>query len=456
MNRRILIVGAGTAGRSLASSIAATGGTVVGFLDDVKTGDGILGTLADVNLVVEREGIDVLYIAIPTVDAGRVREFLTTINALQLEIAIIPRTYDIISKEVVDINDLSDVDVLDLVGREPVKHDLLEAHRFIEGKRVVITGAAGSIGSRLARHISRMNASQVVCVDRWENGMFFLGQELIDAPEVDLRVADITDSVRFGQILKDVQPDVVFHAAAFKHVPLMQANPLEAINNNIWGTLNVLRQSIEHGVRNVVYVSTDKAVNPVNVMGATKRVGEMMMEAIASSHPDTVFTAVRFGNVIESNGSVMQTFRKQISQGGPLTVTHADVTRFFMTIDEASQLIIQSASLGSDREIFVLDMGEPVRILDLARGLIRATRSDIEIIITGLRPGEKLHEELSYEPHLVQRTSNDKIFVMRSEQQFDYEAFMADVESLVARSRSYELTDEQGVEWLRSLGFAIQ
>lgn len=456
MNRRILIVGAGTAGRSLAASIAATGGTVAGFLDDVKTGDGILGTLADVNEVVEREGIDVLHIAIPTVRAGRIREFLATINALQLEIAIIPRTYDIISKDVVDINDLSDVDVLDLVGREPVKHDLMQAHRFIEGKRVVITGAAGSIGSRLARHIARMNASQVVCVDRWENGMFFLGQELGDSPAIDLRVADITDPVRFGQILKEVRPDAVFHAAAFKHVPLMQANPREAINNNIWGTLNVLRQSIEHGVRNVVYVSTDKAVNPVNVMGATKRVGEMMMEAIADSHPDTVLTAVRFGNVIESNGSVMQTFRRQISQGGPLTVTHEDVTRFFMTIDEASQLIVQSASLGQDREIFVLDMGEPVRILDLARGLVRATRPGLEIIITGLRPGEKLYEELSYEPSLVQRTSHEKVFVMRSEQKFDYATFMADVEDLVARSRNFELTDGEAVDWLRSLGFAIQ
>ncbi len=456
MSRRILIVGAGTAGRSLGASITAAGGIVRGFLDDVKTGEGILGTLADVNRVVADERIDVLHIAIPTVSAGRVREFLATIDAPQLEIAIIPRTYGIISKDVVDINDLSDIDVLDLVGREPVKHDLLAAQRFIEGKRVLITGAAGSIGSRLARHISRMNASQVVCVDRWENGMFFLGQELGDVPGVDLRIADITDPVRFGQILQDVQPDAVFHAAAFKHVPLMQSNPLEAINNNIGGTLNVIRQSIEHRVRNVVYVSTDKAVNPVNVMGATKRVGEMMMEAIAGSHPDTVLTAVRFGNVIESNGSVMQTFRKQISQGGPVTVTHEDVTRFFMTIDEASQLIIQSASLGSDCEIFVLDMGEPVRILDLARGLVRATKPNTEIRITGLRPGEKLHEELTYEPDRVQRTSNEKIFVMRSEQEFDYAGFMADVQDLIVRSRAFELTDDLAVTRLRALGFAIQ
>jgi FlaA1/EpsC-like NDP-sugar epimerase len=453
---RILVVGAGTAGRSLAESITSAGGQVVGYLDDVKTGPEILGTLADVNQVVAAHQVDVLHIAIPTVQAGRVREFLSTIDSPHLEIAIIPRTYDIISKEIVDINDLSDVDVLDLVGREPVKHDLLEAHRFIEGKRVLITGAAGSIGSRLASQIARLGAAQVICVDRWENGMFFLSQELAAHSNIEMCIADVTDSTKFGQLLDQYTPDAVFHAAAYKHVPLMQSNAVAAITNNIWGTLNVLQASAQRGIRNVVYVSTDKAVNPVNVMGATKRVGEMMMEALAEASPQTIFTAVRFGNVIESNGSVMQTFRKQITEGGPVTVTHSDVTRFFMTIDEASQLIIQSASLGQDREIFVLDMGEPVRILDLARGLVQATRPGVEIVITGLRPGEKLFEELSYEPDKVQRTSNDKIFVSRAEQEFNHADFMAEVTSLIEAAQSHALSNDDAVARLRSLGFAIQ
>ncbi len=454
--RRILIVGAGTAGRSLAASIANAGGTVVGYLDDVKTADDILGTLADVNEVVREHQIDVLHIAIPSAGAGSVRDLLSTIDSPHLEIAIIPRTYDIISKEVVDINDLTDVDVLDLVGREPVKHDLLEAHKFISGKRVLVTGAAGSIGSRLVNHVVRLGAAKVVCVDRWENGMFYLGQDLIDFDNIELCIGDITDANRLDRLFGEFKPEVVFHAAAYKHVPLMQANAVAAITNNIGGTLNVFEASARHGVRNMVYVSTDKAVNPVNVMGATKRVGEMMMEAIAERTPATIFTGVRFGNVIESNGSVMQTFRKQIASGGPVTVTHADVTRFFMTIDEASQLIIQSASLGSDREIFVLDMGEPVRILDLARGLVQATRPGLEIVISGLRPGEKLFEELSYDPDKVQETNSDKIFVLRAEKEFDYADFMAKVGELIRRAGAHELTNTEAVEALRSLGFPLQ
>lgn len=454
--RRILIVGAGTAGRSLAESIKSAGGTVVGYLDDVKTGDDVLGRLADVNAVVRDHQIEVLHIAIPSAGAGRVRDLLNIIDSPHLEIAIIPRTYDIISKDVVDINDLTDVDVLDLVGREPIKHDLLQAHEFISGKRVLVTGAAGSIGSRLVNHVVRLGASAVVCVDRWENGIFYLGQDLTGHDNVELCIGDITDATRLDRVFAEHQPEVVFHAAAYKHVPLMQANAVAAITNNIGGTLNVFQASAHYGVRNMVYVSTDKAVNPVNVMGATKRVGEMMMEAIAEQTPGTIFTGVRFGNVIESNGSVMQTFRKQIASGGPVTVTHEDVTRFFMTIDEASQLIIQSASLGKDKEIFVLDMGEPVRILDLARGLVQATRPGVEIVISGLRPGEKLYEELSYDPDKVQRTHSDKIFVLRAEREFNHEEFMGQVRDLIKRAGAHDLTNSEAVAQLRSLGFPIQ
>ncbi len=456
MTDRILIVGRGTAGLSLAESVRRRGGYVVGFLDDAVTGDDVLGTLADVDSVVAEHAIDLVYFAIPTANSARVREFINSISSSIVDIAIVPRTYDILSKETVDIDDLSDVDVLDLVGREPVKHNVVVAQRFLAGKRVLVTGSAGSIGSRLTRHILAAGAAEVLCVDWWENGMFYLGQSLGERDNVRLRIADIKNRAHLSSIFAEFKPDIVFHAAAYKHVPLMQDNALEAINNNVWGSLNMMRLAIEHEVANFVYVSTDKAANPVNVMGTTKRLGEMLMESLAETGPTTRFTAVRFGNVIESNGSVMQIFRSQIARGGPLTVTHPDVTRFFMTIDEASQLIIQSAALGRNSDIFVLDMGEPVRILDLAESLIRAVDPTLEIEITGLRPGEKMYEELSYEPDRVDRTTNQKIFVVRGEKEYDRQAFVAQIDALLDRTLAYTVSHDDAVEELRAMGFAIR
>lgn len=456
MSNRILIVGRGTAGLSLAEDVRRRGGDAVGFLDDRVVGEDVLGTLADVNAVVDRHGIDLVYFAIPTANSAKVREFINSITSMSVDIAIVPRTYDILAKDTVDIDDLTDVDVLDLVGREPVKHNVVVAQQFLTGKRVLVTGSAGSIGSRLTRHIIAAGAAEVLAVDWWENGMFHLGQSLVRGENVRLRIADIKSRAHLTSVFGQFEPDIVFHAAAYKHVPLMQDNAIEAINNNVWGSLNLMRLAIEHGVANFVYVSTDKAVNPVNVMGATKRVGEMLMESLAASGAPTRFTAVRFGNVIESNGSVMQIFRSQIARGGPLTVTHPEVTRFFMTIDEASQLIIQSAALGRDSEIFVLDMGEPVRILDLAKSLIRAVDPTLQIEITGLRPGEKLYEELSYEPDRVDRTTNQKIFVVRGEKEYDNAAFVAKVEALLERTLSYSISPEEAVEELRGMGFAIK
>jgi FlaA1/EpsC-like NDP-sugar epimerase len=456
MSNRILIVGHGSAGISLAKDIRSRGGVVVGFLDDKATGREVLGTLARVNEVVAEHVIDLVYFAIPTAQSARVREFINSISSTAVDIAIIPRTYDILSKETVDINDLTDVDVLDLVGREPVKHNVLIAQDFLAGKRVLVSGAAGSIGSRLTRHILAAGAAAVLCVDWWENGMFYLGQSLADRENVELRIADIKNESHMRSIVSNFAPDIMFHAAAYKHVPLMQYNALEAINNNVWGSLNLMRIAQEHGVKNFVYVSTDKAVNPVNVMGSTKRLGEMLMESLSDPTSPTRFTAVRFGNVIESNGSVMQIFRSQIAKHEPLTVTHEDVTRFFMTIDEASQLIIQSAALGKDSEIFVLDMGEPVRILDLARSLIRAVDPSLTVEITGLRPGEKMYEELSYEPDRVDRTLNQKIFVVRDEKQFDQAAFVASIEELLERTLSYSISDADAVNLLRGMGFLIK
>jgi FlaA1/EpsC-like NDP-sugar epimerase len=456
MDSRILIVGHGTAGKALAADITQRGGTVVGFLDDFSMDDAVLGTLADVNDVVAAHNVDLAYFAIPSVDATTMRDFINSVDVSRVDIAIIPRTHEILARETVDINDLTDVDVLDLVGRKPVKHDVLSAQAFVRNKRVLVTGAAGSIGSRLVKQLAGMGAEVVVCVDWWENGIFFLSEELASKSGLEYHIADIKNDLLLAQLFERYRPQVVFHAAAYKHVPLMQANPIEAVNNNVWGTLNLMQLATRFEVENFVYVSTDKAVNPVNVMGTTKRIGEMMMQAIAEAHPETAFNAVRFGNVIQSNGSVMQTFRSQISKRQPLTVTHPDITRFFMTIDEASHLVIQSAIVGEPSDIFVLDMGEPVKILDLATSLIHAVDPTLSVEFVGLRPGEKMFEELSYEPDKVAATSNDKIFVVRDAQQFDTGDFMEKILALLEATRSYAVSSAETVERLRSLGFAIQ
>lgn len=456
IDRPILIVGHGTAGTALARSIIRRGGHVSGYLDDFSKAPDVLGNLSDVNEIIAEHQIAVVYFAIPSVGSRIVRDFLNSIETDDVEIAMVPRTYETLTRETVDIEDLTDVDVLDLVGREPVKHDLVASARFIAGKRVIVTGAAGSIGSQLVRQILAMGAAAIACVDWWENGVFFLGQGLEKYDHISYHIADIKNEPLLDRIMGEFHPDIIFHAAAYKHVPLMQANPLEAINNNVGGTLNLMRLAIAHRVRNFVYVSTDKAVNPVNVMGATKRLGEMMMEALAQGSPRTTFTAVRFGNVIQSNGSVMQTFRGQISKHAPLTVTHPDVTRFFMTIDEASQLIVQSALIGRDRDIFVLDMGEPVKIMDLAKSLVKAVDPSLHIEITGLRPGEKMFEELSYEPDKVTKTVNPKIFVVRDAQEFDPDKFLRTIDELLNLTRGYVITSDDAVSKLKQMGFALK
>lgn len=456
MNKQILIVGHGTAGRTLGDAVERVDNAVlVGYLDDLDTSNGVLGTLAEINTVIAEYAVDVVYFAIPSTDAATVRQFVNRIDSDRVEIAIVPRTYSILTKETVGIDDLTDVDVLDLVGREPVKHDLMSSRAFVSGKRILVTGAAGSIGSRLVRQLADMDPALVGCIDWWENGMFYLGQDLGERDNIRYRVADIKNAPLVDQLFDQFRPDIVFHAAAYKHVPLMQDNPLEAINNNVWGTLNVMQKAIDHKVANFVYVSTDKAVNPVNVMGSTKRLGEIILEALGRTSTRTRLNAVRFGNVIQSNGSVMQTFRNQIAHKRPLTVTHRDVTRFFMTIDEAAQLIIQSAVIGSDSEIYVLDMGEPVRIYDLASSLIKAVDPSLSIEITGLRPGEKMYEELSYEPEKVERTANQKIFVVHDSATDDAEGFLGQIDALLADTRSYSIGPAEAINRLRHMGFAL-
>lgn len=453
---RVLIVGHGKAGRALAADTVARGSFVVGFLDDTSDAPEVLGRLADVNRVVRENAIELVYFAIPTIEAEALRTFLQNIDLGSVDFAMLPRTYEIVARDTVHIDDLTDIDILQLVGRQPVRHEALASAEFIGGKTALVTGAAGSIGSRVVRRLVELGARRIVCVDRWENGLFYLGQELGDRESISIEVADVQSAPRIHNILETYRPHIVFHTAAYKHVPMMQHNAVEAVNNNVWGSLNMMRQSIEAGVENFVYVSTDKAVNPANVMGTTKRLGEMLFESLSDGTHSTRFTGVRFGNVLESEGSVMQIFRRQIAQKKPLTVTHKDITRFFMTIDEASQLIIQSATLGREAELFVLDMGEPVRIYDLAQSLVQAVDPSIDIIITGLRPGEKMYEELSYTPDDVDSTSFPKIFAVRGEGNFDRGEFMSWVENLVERCRAYNISNDEVVASLRERGFAIQ
>ncbi|MET0304408.1 MAG: polysaccharide biosynthesis protein [Microbacteriaceae bacterium] len=456
MVQRILIVGHGAAGRGLADDVGRRGdAVVVGFLDDEAVDEAVLGRLEDVNDVVAEHRVDLIYFAIPSVEARVVRDFVGLLESDSVQLAMIPRTYDIIKKDTVDISDLTDIDVLDLVGRRPVKHDLMAAREFIRGRRILVTGGAGSIGSRLVRQLLDMGPASIVSVDWWENGTFHFQRSLADPDAVDFRIGDVRNTAFMDQLLGEVRPEIVFHAAAYKHVPLMQANPREAIQNNVGGSVSLMRLAAEHGVGHVVYVSTDKAVNPVNVMGATKRLGEIAMGALAAQYPATRFTAVRFGNVIESNGSVMQIFRTQISGRLPLTVTHPDVTRYFMTLDEAAQLIIQSALLGGGSEIFVLDMGEPVRIFDLATSLVRVVDPSLEIEIIGMRPGEKMFEELSYEPDKVDTTSHASIFVVRDTDREDPGAALARIGALLEHAGEYDRDAASLVDELRGWGLPI-
>jgi len=456
MPKNILIVGFGTAGQSLAKSLKANGQKVQGFLDDVSKDKAVLGTLVDVNNVVEKYSITDIYFAIPSASAQVVRTFLDTLKHDDVALSIIPRSFNIIAKNTVSLHDLTDVDILSLIGREPIKHDLLACREFVKGKTVAVTGAAGSIGSKLVKLLVDLRPAKIVCIDWWENGIFYLQQEFADQKNMVFKVADIKNSARINNIFGTFKPDIVLHAAAYKHVPLMQENAVEAFNNNVWGSLNLMELAIKHGVKNFVYVSTDKAVRPANVMGTTKRLGEMLLATLAASQSTTKFNAVRFGNVIQSNGSVIHTFKRQIQKGEPVTVTHKDVTRFFMTVEEAAQLIVQSAAIGKNGEIFVLDMGEQIKIIDLARSLIKLGRKDNPIKIIGLRPGDKLYEELSYDPQSVGKTASNKIFIVKDDSPFDHRSFRETIKTLLKRSLDYTITSAEMKNKLVEMGFNAQ
>ena len=426
---RIMLIGAGEAGRILLHEIRSTNklkGKVCCIVDDnpAKWGkrmDGvpISGGCSQIEKLVERKNITQIIFAIPSASASVKKRILEQCQKTGRKLQTPPGIYQLVNGDV-SLSDVKDVQVEDLLGREPVLLDTHVINRFLRNQVVLVTGGGGSIGSELCRQIADYQPKQLIILDIYENNAYELQQELRRSfPQLNLKVeiASVRDKERIYRLFASYRPDVVFHAAAHKHVPLMEGNPEEAVKNNIFGTYHVVRACEKYGTRKMVMISTDKAVNPTNFMGATKRFCEMIMQSRQGS--STEFCAVRFGNVLGSNGSVVPLFKWQIEHGGPVTITDKRIIRYFMLIPEAAQLVLEAGAIARSGQIFVLDMGEPVKILDLAENLIRLSGlepyKDIEIKEIGLRPGEKLYEELLVDTEKLIRTANQKIFVEQEE-----------------------------------------
>jgi len=425
--KRVLVVGAGDAGATVARELHLRPRLAmepVGFIDDDPEKQGklihgvkVVGSRRELVPAIARLAVDSVIVAMPTAPGAIIREILRDCERIGVGVMTVPGMAELISGRVT-VSQVRPVQVEDLLRREPANIDLEAIAGFLEGATVLVTGAGGSIGSELCRQIAAFHPARMLLLGRGENSIYHIHTELLSrglsSTEMVPIIADTRDLPRIKTIMRKHDPTIVFHAAAHKHVPLMEANPSEAVATNIFGTRNLLDVSAEMGVESFVLVSTDKAVNPTNVMGATKRVAEMMLQRMAAT-TGRRFLAVRFGNVLGSRGSVLPLFKQQIAAGGPVTVTHREITRYFMTIPEAVQLIIQAAAMGRGGEIFVLDMGEPIRIYDLAVDLIQLSglepHRDIAIKITGLRPGEKLHEELFTASERQVSTKNSRIFV---------------------------------------------
>src|ERR687895_2400275 len=422
---RTAIVGTGEPGVALAGHIWRTSAAetqVVGFVSrsPVEVGrqiDGapVLGVVEDLQGLIAQHGIDQVIIAMP--QAGREEMdwiWRTSIRA-SAEVKVMPDLGEYLAEGAIKLRELQ---IEDLLGREPVDIDLDALSNYINGKRVLVTGAGGSIGQELSRQISRLGPARVILLDRDETGLYYLSQELRreDFYDAEVFVGDVTIPERVSFAFERFRPQLVFHAAAYKHVPMMELQATEAIVNNVSGTLNVARAAGAYGTSKFINVSTDKAVKPVNVMGATKRLAEMLVREIAAAYPETVYASVRFGNVLGSRGSVVPTFKQQIEAGGPVTVTHPEMVRYFMTIPEAVLLLLQAGALGAGGEIFMLDMGDPVKIIDLARKMIEIMGApNVQIKFIGLRPGEKLKEELFEEGEQRSPTDHPMVFHLVSE-----------------------------------------
>ncbi len=407
--KRVLIVGAGKAGAMLARNISRNPlneYTIVGYVDDDMNKVSlklmeyrVLGTTEEIPTIVKNKGVQKIIIAIPSLKQGQIKELYDHCTVTKAKVKVMPKIEDVMTGKV-SVSDMQEIDIEHLLGREEVKLDMVAIAEKLTGKTVLVTGAGGSIGSEICRQVMTFNPAKLVLLGHGENSIYMISMELqknfTGETAIIPVIADIQDRKRIFEVIEEYQPDVIYHAAAHKHVPLMEYNPREAVKNNIFGTKNVAEAAHTYNVGNFVMISTDKAVNPPNVMGATKRIAEMIVQNLAKESK-TKFAAVRFGNVLGSRGSVIPLFTQQIAAGGPLTVTHPDMTRYFMTIPEAAKLVLQAGTLGGNGEIFVLDMGEPVKIVDLARNLIKLsgfTEDEIKVEFTGLRPGEKMYEEL--------------------------------------------------------------
>lgn len=426
VKERIMIIGAGEAGSSIIREISGSvyvNGSVICAIDDNKDKMGsyiqgikVVGDRSNILEAVEKYEITSIIVAMPSASKRAIREILEICKQTNCRLKLLPGMYQLINEEV-SVTELRDVEIDDLLGREPVKIDLEEVMNYVSGKVVLVTGGGGSIGSELCRQLAEHKPKQLIILDIYENNAYSIEQELKSThPDLNLTVliASVRNTKRIHKIMEQYHPDIIYHAAAHKHVPLMENSPNEAIKNNVGGTYKMAMAAHLFGVKKFILISSDKAVNPTNVMGASKRICELIIQAFHKKSK-TEFVAVRFGNVLGSNGSVIPLFKEQIQRGGPVTVTHPDIIRYFMTIPEAVSLVLQAGAYAKGGEIFILDMGEPIKIADLAKNLIRLSGyepdRDIEIEYTGLRPGEKLFEELLMEEEGLSSTSNKLIFI---------------------------------------------
>ena len=426
--KKVLIIGAGEATKILISTIRSSMKNIyniVGLIDDnpnkvdyAISGKKILGTRFDIPRICKENNVDVIFFTISNISNEDRKKILEICQETGCKVRILPGTKELIKDKPI-MQNFRDVEIEDLLGRETIKLDNKNIKELIHNKVVLVTGGGGSIGSELCRQIIRFEPERLVIVDIYENNLYDIEQELkynYPNAKIDAIVASVRDKDRLNEIFNEFKPYLVFHAAAHKHVPLMETSPLEAIKNNVFGTYNVVNCADEYNVKRFVLISSDKAVNPTNIMGATKRLCEMIIQA-KNKVSNTEYVAVRFGNVLGSNGSVVPLFKKQIAHGGPVTVTHKDITRFFMTIPEAVSLVLQAMSGAKGGEIFVLDMGEPVKIYDMAKKLIKLSGLepdvDIPIKVTGLRPGEKLYEEILMQEEGLTETKHDKIHIAK-------------------------------------------
>ncbi len=463
--QRVMLVGAGEAGHILARELLTSrkiDAKLCCVIDDDENkwgkyfeGAPIVGGRAEIPSAVRNEGITQILVAMPSASPEDLSTILNICNSTGVHTRTLPGVYQFVTGEV-SLSNVRDVQVEDLLGRAPVQLNTQVVDGFISGKTILVTGGGGSIGSELCRQIAKRDPKRLIILDIYENNAYDIQQELrrTYGSKLDLCVviASVRDKERIYELFDELRPDIVFHAAAHKHVPLMESCPAEAIKNNIFGTYHVVRAAEKFGVKKFVMISTDKAVNPTNVMGATKRFCEMILQSRVDS--PTEYCAVRFGNVLGSNGSVVPLFKRQIEEGGPVTITDKRIIRYFMTIPEAAQLVMEAGAIAKQSQIFVLDMGEPVKILDLAEKLIRLSGYepylDIEIKEIGLRPGEKLYEELLMNSETLSKTENKKIFV-EQQQEIDPEQIMEDMETLDRAVTEDCLPDQELISMLRSM-----